>query len=131
VKVSTPPFKLEVSVIDQTSEVLRLVDEIAKRSTFPDNLGATVEETRWLCGRLRTALKDTDITDERVERAARAICDEWGYCWDCDDPEDDQCCGDDFNVFDERPTKTLFRRAAASALKAAMSPTTGANREET
>lgn len=111
----------DASTIDPAA-ILQRVDEIeAKYLHHHDS------DLAWLCQQLRTALADTRRVDEssqeQTERAARAICDAWGYDWDCEDPSDSQACGDDFNLFDERPSKALFRRAAKAALDATMAAT--------
>jgi hypothetical protein len=65
------------------------------------------------------------ITNELVEKAARTLCDEWGYDWDGDPRTDPQgtpeTCGD----YDERPSKALYRSAARAVIEA-INPAVGA-----
>ena len=57
-------------------------------------------------------------TQAQIEAAARAICKTWDYSWD-GDPEFDDQVAPEKNDGDERPSKDLYRKAAAAALDAA------------
>ena len=58
------------------------------------------------------------ITDAMIEKAARAICKEWGYEWDGDPDEDSQVAPEISQGYDDRLDKRLYREAARAALSA-------------
>jgi len=62
-------------------------------------------------------IEPAEPTEAEIEGGARAICHEWGYLWDAD-PEDDRATGTG-EIYDERPTKEVYLRAARAALLAA------------
>ena len=71
---------------------------------------------RFVTPRFRPIEAAPEITKAMVERAAKAICYEWGYLWDA--PADDPQSTGDGTIGDERPTKTQYRDAARAALEA-------------
>ena len=76
------------------------------------------------------ARPSAEITEEMVERGARAICEEWGYLWEDGDPTstDPRAIPEDVtDPADDRPDKRLVRRVARACLTAALSATPAAS----
>lgn len=62
---------------------------------------------------------ETTITRAKIEAAARAMCEAWGYNW-TGDPDDSQTAPEaPADAYDDRPSKGLYRKAAKAALEAA------------
>lgn len=99
------------------------------QDAYTVTLGAREEARACLTAALPTPARAAEITEEMVERGARAICEEWGYLWEDGDPTstDPRAIPEDVtDPADDRPDRRLFRRVARACLTAALSAPTPA-----